>query len=154
MSRFPLRPGTSRAEIRVSVSPARPLELPPMSGRHILFRVMQAADRCVCERAASKPEGRAHPLHRDFACGRRGRGNGVGVADEPFQPEHGIVIVDVGVRSSGLCRTPGLARVRYLRNEALRRYRTRDRKSTRLNSSHANISYAVFCLKKKNKTIS
>src|SRR5258707_7865199 len=26
----------------------------------------------------------------------------------------------------------------------------RDRKSTRLNSSHANISYAVFCLKKKN----
>src|SRR3712207_7443278 len=27
--------------------------------------------------------------------------------------------------------------------------RTVDRKSTRLNSSHANISYAVFCLKKK-----
>src|SRR3712207_6957691 len=27
-----------------------------------------------------------------------------------------------------------------------------DRKSTRLNSSHANISYAVFCLKKKHKT--
>src|SRR3712207_8464132 len=30
----------------------------------------------------------------------------------------------------------------------------RDRKSTRLNSSHANISYAVFCLKKKKNTIS
>src|SRR5947209_15599428 len=29
----------------------------------------------------------------------------------------------------------------------------KDRKSTRLNSSHANISYAVFCLKKKKKTI-
>src|SRR5258707_3644717 len=29
---------------------------------------------------------------------------------------------------------------------------TVDRKSTRLNSSHANISYAVFCLKKKNST--
>src|SRR3712207_7657422 len=28
-----------------------------------------------------------------------------------------------------------------------------DRKSTRLNSSHANISYAVFCLKKKKNTI-
>src|SRR5258707_9826823 len=28
----------------------------------------------------------------------------------------------------------------------------RDRKSTRLNSSHANISYAVFCLKKKKKS--
>src|SRR3712207_7676231 len=33
-------------------------------------------------------------------------------------------------------------------NEACRA----DRKSTRLNSSHANISYAVFCLKKKIKT--
>src|SRR5438309_2734655 len=28
-----------------------------------------------------------------------------------------------------------------------------DRKSTRLNSSHSSISYAVFCLKKKKKTI-
>src|SRR3712207_7635999 len=30
---------------------------------------------------------------------------------------------------------------------------TADRKSTRLNSSHANISYAVFCLKKKNNSL-
>src|SRR3712207_7476055 len=30
----------------------------------------------------------------------------------------------------------------------------RDRKSTRLNSSHANISYAVFCLKKKKPSAS
>src|SRR5690348_17774484 len=30
------------------------------------------------------------------------------------------------------------------------RRRPRDRKSTRLNSSHPSISYAVFCLKKKN----
>src|SRR5207245_3308266 len=29
---------------------------------------------------------------------------------------------------------------------------TQDRKSTRLNSSHGSISYAVFCLKKKNKS--
>src|SRR5947209_10689149 len=28
-----------------------------------------------------------------------------------------------------------------------------DRKSTRLNSSHANISYAVFCMKKKNSAV-
>src|SRR3712207_8425855 len=33
--------------------------------------------------------------------------------------------------------------------ELLRQLRRADRKSTRLNSSHANISYAVFCLKKK-----
>src|SRR5690606_41574031 len=30
---------------------------------------------------------------------------------------------------------------------------TKDRKSTRLNSSHVKISYAVFCLKQKNKTV-
>src|SRR2546427_6059672 len=30
--------------------------------------------------------------------------------------------------------------------------KSRDRKSTRLNSSHSQISYAVFCLKKKKKT--
>src|SRR3712207_7461686 len=37
-------------------------------------------------------------------------------------------------------------------NEQSRTYHT-DRKSTRLNSSHANISYAVFCLKKKNQPL-
>src|SRR3712207_7415409 len=31
----------------------------------------------------------------------------------------------------------------------VKKHRDKDRKSTRLNSSHANISYAVFCLKKK-----
>src|SRR3712207_7484550 len=36
-----------------------------------------------------------------------------------------------------------------LREELIKDERP-DRKSTRLNSSHANISYAVFCLKKKN----
>src|SRR2546430_12669527 len=40
------------------------------------------------------------------------------------------------MRRRRICRSPGL-----------------DRKSTRLNSSHSQISYAVFCLKKKKKTI-
>src|SRR3712207_7169082 len=39
-----------------------------------------------------------------------------------------------------------------LRTVADRMRLHRDRKSTRLNSSHANISYAVFCLKKKKKS--
>src|SRR5579872_7536782 len=38
------------------------------------------------------------------------------------------------------------------RNAACRRPRA-DRKSTRLNSSHVRISYAVFCLKKKKKNV-
>src|SRR3712207_7329125 len=54
-----------------------------------------------------------------------------------------------------LRRPPGGRRCRPDRGPrraaAVRRRRAghRDRKSTRLNSSHANISYAVFCLKKK-----
>src|SRR5438445_8370746 len=61
-------------------------------------------------------------------------------------------------RSAGLAQ--GMGRHRLERGAALHfrggaRLRRRaavaelDRKSTRLNSSHANISYAVFCLKKK-----
>src|SRR5947209_13517558 len=41
------------------------------------------------------------------------------------------------------------AGVRHARAVADRADQPLDRKSTRLNSSHANISYAVFCLKKK-----
>src|SRR2546427_8643866 len=37
------------------------------------------------------------------------------------------------------------------REQASCRFIPRDRKSTRLNSSHSQISYAVFCLKKKKK---
>src|SRR3712207_7669685 len=39
-------------------------------------------------------------------------------------------------------------------DELMNRLNASDRKSTRLNSSHANISYAVFCLKKTNKNTS
>src|SRR2546427_6976458 len=42
----------------------------------------------------------------------------------------------------------GLACVRH---QAIAAESARDRKSTRLNSSHSQISYAVFCLKKKKK---
>src|SRR3712207_8318304 len=47
-------------------------------------------------------------------------------------------------------------RARVLEEEAERlagQVAVQDRKSTRLNSSHANISYAVFCLKKKKKDV-
>src|SRR3712207_8957207 len=38
---------------------------------------------------------------------------------------------------------------KYIVSESVDEVLVEDRKSTRLNSSHANISYAVFCLKKK-----
>src|SRR5438034_7930710 len=49
---------------------------------------------------------------------------------------------------------PGPAEVREnprARSAQLRAFEVTDRKSTRLNSSHTVISYAVFCLKKKKK---
>src|SRR5689334_24105251 len=48
----------------------------------------------------------------------------------------------------GNCRPARLERPAQQRGIA-----ARDRKSTRLNSSHSSISYAVFCLKKKNTTL-
>src|SRR3712207_8904303 len=49
-------------------------------------------------------------------------------------------------RPAGRCGLPGRRRAGLVGGGRLSH---RDRKSTRLNSSHANISYAVFCLKKK-----
>src|SRR6266487_6584650 len=48
-----------------------------------------------------------------------------------------------------LFRSPARRRPGPRRRTACTPFRTGDRKSTRLNSSHPSISYAVFCLKKK-----
>src|SRR2546427_9457831 len=53
--------------------------------------------------------------------------------------------------SRRLCRLRELRHRGVLRHRRQRTPRCRDRKSTRLNSSHSQISYAVFCLKKKKK---
>src|SRR5215813_6869045 len=53
-------------------------------------------------------------------------------------------------RRPGRAGIPAAEHVQQHRSAAHRRWRRRDRKSTRLNSSHVRISYAVFCLKKKN----
>src|SRR3712207_6853545 len=56
-------------------------------------------------------------------------------------------------RGPGGQQGPGLAPgLRPLRRRRAEPGLLQDRKSTRLNSSHANISYAVFCLKKKKNT--
>src|SRR5947207_10669904 len=56
-----------------------------------------------------------------------------------------------GKSSFGVCRKgPPEAVSQSLRTEADGLPKEEDRKSTRLNSSHTVISYAVFCLKKKN----
>src|SRR2546430_7427908 len=75
-----------------------------------------------------------------------------------FQAEDGIR--DLTVTGVQTCALPiSRARGQPWSNSASAGYKTRararpwlDRKSTRLNSSHSQISYAVFCLKKKKKT--
>src|SRR3712207_8852474 len=67
-----------------------------------------------------------------------GEAAGLEVAVEDHRP---------GGRGRGRRRRSGRARARHGRSG----HEREDRKSTRLNSSHANISYAVFCLKKKKK---
>src|SRR3712207_7343119 len=57
----------------------------------------------------------------------------------------------VGGLSDHVGRRPVLAGGLLLQAAAMVVFLSADRKSTRLNSSHANISYAVFCLKKKKK---
>src|SRR3712207_8305648 len=59
--------------------------------------------------------------------------------ERPLRPLHRAVALAERLGSAGRGRDLALAARGLLR----------DRKSTRLNSSHANISYAVFCLKKK-----
>src|SRR3712207_8266022 len=66
-------------------------------------------------------------------------------ASPDVRAERRAADADAGVRPTGDVVTAVAA-------DLARRDRldsSRDRKSTRLNSSHANISYAVFCLKKK-----
>src|SRR5438445_12142851 len=60
--------------------------------------------------------------------------------------------VEHGVVGAAAAELDHEAQRRLVADRRRRRSATkRDRKSTRLNSSHANNSYAVFCLKKKNK---
>src|SRR3712207_8228349 len=65
---------------------------------------------------------------------------------------HGAVPCPVPPGTSGHERfVPTLTRPWWWSGTPVERATPLDRKSTRLNSSHANISYAVFCLKKKNR---
>src|SRR3712207_7587119 len=57
-----------------------------------------------------------------------------------------------GGHQRGPARGPTEQRRRACSTAASLKRSAQDRKSTRLNSSHANISYAVFCLKKKKKS--
>src|SRR2546430_8739580 len=64
-------------------------------------------------------------------------------------------VVDFDLVAAFAQYVDGLANIRSSKNAEFLAHGSlewKDRKSTRLNSSHSQISYAVFCLKKKKKT--
>src|SRR5690606_41348226 len=82
-------------------------------------------------------------------CGQAGRQSLVGNARslEAIGVTSGRLSVDAGSSSATIFPVAGQVFV----NDGTAVARYADRKSTRLNSSHVKISYAVFCLKKKKK---
>src|SRR3712207_7204815 len=83
------------------------------------------------------------------AAARRAAGGAAGIARGPRRGD------DPPARAQRAADAPGPDRRRRGARGGGARHAERDvedRKSTRLNSSHANISYAVFCLKKKRTT--
>src|SRR3989442_4400543 len=91
-----------------------------------------ARNRSHCGRRAGSPSGL-----RSAAAGRKARS---GLA---------AVSVLLPLRAGECCLSEGTARATYGLSVSRRGAPRLDRKSTRLNSSHVRISYAVFCLKKK-----
>src|SRR3712207_7359282 len=81
-------------------------------------------------------------LFRSRAAGGAGRRGGRVTSEAPAAEAHEHSHADV---SGGWLRAAVFGAMDGLVTNT-------DRKSTRLNSSHANISYAVFCLKKKQQT--
>src|SRR5947209_11409497 len=82
------------------------------------------------------------------------QGHDVSVLPRGRAPE--VVVQEIARRRvdhrTSLARRPGEMDVELVRRHERVTARETDRKSTRLNSSHANISYAVFCLKKKKES--
>src|SRR3712207_7397005 len=95
------------------------------------------------------PRSTLFPYTTLFRSHRAAQRHGIVVRDDPVQRGDGVadVLPVVGVVAA---RGQG---GRVALGPRPTRVEGEDRKSTRLNSSHANISYAVFCLKKKNNPL-
>src|SRR5689334_25303268 len=114
-------------------APAGGVDADPKTTKYVLVTATIAA-MAPSRRARMSLSPRPHPLVRSNV--RKGSGG-------LNQREH-----NVAERAK---RDTGAPRGRRFRRRWWRQSRRRDRKSTRLNSSHSSISYAVFGVKKKKK---
>src|SRR5438094_1784173 len=76
-----------------------------------------------------------------------GASRGIGRAIAAELARQGAKVIGTATSEAGAQKVPGIGKVLNVRDAA--QCAASDRKSTRLNSSHRTISYAVFCLKKK-----
>src|SRR6266403_1126137 len=128
-----LRPRAAETQQERSAHPAAP------SGRHWSSVYGAAAPRVDPLAAPPAPDRRVRPRGR-----KRDRTVRVGVLDRDRRDECHLA------GRPGRGRRRPAARRRHAR-DARAHGQPPDRKSTRLNSSHVEISYAVFCLKKKSQ---
>src|SRR3712207_7797250 len=88
------------------------------------------------------------PLFRSYRMRVGGRVKHVRTVLDAVRDSQGRPIRVYGIMQDVTARETSRAKLAEVEREL--HEQRRDRKSTRLNSSHANISYAVFCLKIKN----
>src|SRR2546427_4879375 len=127
-----------------------------MARRHLLHELRRRRGGA----AVMGHEQRVHGQQRGRAQQKLALGGALDVSCEQnatcggFDPQYAALVVRARCTALGSLR----ARVEEFEGDstrarrlprAVQRARTTDRKSTRLNSSHSQISYAVFCLKKK-----
>src|SRR2546422_2027045 len=128
--------------------------------RHEQDRGLVAVEQCP-KASRIAPDDREAALASVRCCGRRGsrrRPRAVRLERPAFEAAVVRIVevgqdqpLDVSFAEREFCRLPHA--LEAARHAEIDRLAGEDRKSTRLNSSHGYISYAVFCLKKKKKFI-
>src|SRR5690349_14544287 len=126
----------------------RELGLPPAQiAHHVEYQLRTMLDVCGSESAKLcyvKPHGAMY----NRAVWDEGAANAI--VDAMLRVDQSLTLL--GLPKTAMSRAAETHHMRFASEAFIdRAYNTEDRKSTRLNSSHVEISYAVFCLKKKKK---
>src|SRR2546422_2975505 len=123
--------------------------MPPPGARDTIAPAIRPASICSSVLAFSRAGSSARAIEAEgVGSGGGGGGGGFGAGSARLAPECAHPTTSVAMRA--MDHFMGTSQARRCKRVGERA--RGDRKSTRLNSSHGYISYAVFCLKKKKKT--